>query len=74
MGKTTRCRLGEICMCSRHANIKLCVCTCSVDEMVSMLSNLICMLPGKEACAALCVVLDLYAGARQFLREQGLSL
>ena len=43
----------------------------SIEDVVPQLSQLICQLPGKEACVAIGVALDVYAKARQFLKEQG---
>ena len=44
-----------------------------MEELVGLLSDLICMLPGKEACTAIGVVLDLYTGTKLFSAEQGIS-
>lgn len=46
---------------------------CSFEEVVPLLSELICLLPGKEACLAICATIDVYSGTKQFLKEQGQS-
>lgn len=43
----------------------------SIEEVVPQVTELICQLPGKEACTAVCIVLDVYTGTKKFLDEQG---
>lgn len=55
----------------------LCVLMCddvvyaSLEDMVSLWSEVICLLPGKEACRAICVAMDVFTGTKQSLKEQG---
>ena len=38
---------------------------------MSLWSEVICLLPGKEACLAMCVTMDLFTGTKQSLKEHG---
>ena len=43
----------------------------SMEDVVPLLSELICLLPGKEACQAVSATVDVYTGTKRFLKVQG---
>lgn len=44
---------------------------CSVDQVVGVVCELICQLPGRQACIAMGVAFDMYVETKQLLKAQG---